>query len=272
MLLVFAIYPLIWSLTLSFHSWELAGKPGSGWEFVGIGNYVSAIGDQRFLESLARTLLLMGSAVTLELGIGLGLALLLNQELRGTKYLRVLFLIPIMIAPVVGAFIFRIMLHPTRGPVNYLLGLVGVPVISWLDTAPFPLISILLVEIWQYAPLIMLILLAGLQGIDKSYVEAALVDGASRWQTFRHVILPLLRYVILVAILLRLIDILKIFDSIVVLTAGGPGTYTESVTYYIYLNGFRFFSEGYTAALSYLFLVVTIIISSQVIKTVAKGW
>ena len=270
-LLFFAVFPLVYSLALSFNSWEWTGKPGVGWEFVGLQNYEMLISDMRFWLALRNTFTIVFFGLLLQFVIGLGLALLLNREIKGGRFYRVAFLLPLMVTPVVAAFLWRLMLHETRGPVNHLLGLLGLPPIGWLSNMPFPLITIMTVDTWQYTPLVMLILLAGLQSIPIDSYEAALIDGAGRWQIFRHVTLPLLKPLILVAVMIRAIDVIKIFDPVVVLTYGGPGYATETGSFYIYTMAFRHFSMGYSSALSYVFLIITVLVSMQLIRGIARG-
>ena len=168
---------------------------------------------------------------------------------------------PVMISPVVAALMWRMLYHEKYGAINAILRLLGFgngP--SWLGSPYLAPFSVVLVDTWQWTPLFMMILLAGLQSIPVEPYESALVDGASRHQVFWYITLPMLKTSIIAALLIRLIDVIKLFDTVFILTSGGPGSSTETVSYYIYLVGFRFFRAGYASSLSYLLLVIVVVI------------
>jgi multiple sugar transport system permease protein len=254
---VLGIFPLIFSLYLVFTSWQ----PGSGGiQFVGLQNLEALMVDERFWDSLKLVSLFVVLAVGLELLLGLGLALLLRNEIRGKQFFRVGVAIPILLTPIALSFTWRLMFDFTRGPINFFLNLVGLPSVMWLGSTKIAIYSIILVDIWQWTPFIALVLLASLEGQNVELYEAAVVDGASNWKILRYISLPLLMPIIITVVLLRAIDALKVFDTVYVLTGGGPGTSTEVVTLYAYSAHFRTFNIGYMSALSWVLLIITIIL------------
>ena len=204
--------------------------------------------------------------------LGLGLAVLLDRPLRGRSIFRAALLIPMMLPPVVAGVVWRLMLNPDFGAINGTLKGAGLntDALTWTASPLLALASVIAVDIWQWTPFMFLVLLAGLQAIPQEPYEAAMIDGASAWQTFRHVTLPLVRPAILIALLLRTMDLLRVFDQIFILTEGGPGFATETVSLYIYRAAFRFFDFGYAAAMSFVLLVVTNIISLTYIRLLQK--
>jgi multiple sugar transport system permease protein len=173
-----------------------------------------------------------------------------------------------MLPPVVAAVVWRLMLNPNFGAINGTLKQIGVDTeaLTWTASPTLAMLSVIAVDVWQWTPFVFLVLLAGLQAIPQEPYEAALIDGSSRWQTFRHVTLPLLKPAILIVLLLRTMDLLRVFDQIFILTEGGPGFATETISLYIYRTAFRFFDFGYAAAMSFVLLALTNIISVFYIK------
>lgn len=266
LLLTITIFPLIFSLAVSLNTWDL--RTNVLWDFVGLGNYQRAfLKDSRFWHSLWVTLRIGLPAITLQFLLGFALALLLNRELPGTRLFNTLLVLPVMVSPMVTALIFRMLYHEKYGAINALLSYAGLPRdTAWLADRTLATVAVILTDTWQWTPLMMMILLAGLQSISPELIEAAKVDGANRLQVFRHVTLPLLRLPILVALLIRFIDVIKMFDSVFILTKGGPGSTTETVSMYIYLAGFRYSRMGYASALSYLLLIFTSILSTLFVR------
>lgn len=263
MLLAITIYPLIRVLMLTVMEQELTVSQDM--TFVGLANFVKVLtGDPRFWNAVGNTLFLVVAGVSIQLVAGTGLALLLNEMGRSRSTWVSLFLIPVMIAPVVAGFQFRVILSDSFGPLNYLIkwvsgGRLAGP--AWLANPDSALISIMITDIWQWTPFMLLIILAGLQTISVELLEAAEVDGATYWQMFWRIKVPILLPVIIIGILIRVMDTFKTFDLVYLLTGGGPGNATETIAYYTYLNGFKFFSMGYTAAMALVQLVVIVIIS-----------
>jgi multiple sugar transport system permease protein len=236
-----------------------------GWT---LGNFARLAGDRFFGIALAQTLIYAGGALVAEFVLGLVLALLLDSQIRARNLFRALLLTPIMLPPVVVGVIWRLMFNPSFGVINGTLASLGIDTsrLTWLASPKLALVSVILVDVWQWTPFMFLIMLAGLQAIPQEPYEAAMIDGASAWQMFRHITLPLLKPAILVALLLRTIDLLRIFDQVFILTQGGPGFATETVSLYIYKTAFRFFDLGYAAALSLVLLVLVNIISIGYVK------
>lgn len=263
LLLSITIFPLLMDLWLMFQSWELTTSFPA--QFVGLQNFVTILTqDLRFWNAMKNTGILVVLGVGIQVVLGVGLALLLNQMGRTRSAFVSLFLIPVMIAPVVAGFQFRMIYNDQNGPLNYLLQLAtggAVRGYAWIADPQVALYSIMITDIWQWTPFMILIVLAGLQAIPIELREAAEVDGATGWQAFWDITLPLLLPVIVIGILIRLMDAFKLFDIVYQLTGGGPGSVTETIAYYTYLQGFKFFSLGYTAAMSMIQLVVIIVVS-----------
>jgi multiple sugar transport system permease protein len=253
-LLALTIYPLIYSIRISLQSetgnWTLQ-------------NFARLIADRFFLSALGHTVVYAAVALTFEFLIGLALALLLDTQMRGRRIFRVLLLLPMMLPPVVVGVVWRLMLNSNFGAVNGTLKTFGIKTdaLTWTASPKLAMASVIVADVWQWTPFIFLILLAGLQAIPQEPYEAALIDGSSAWQTFRHVTLPLLKPAILIALLLRTMDLLRVFDQIFILTEGGPGFATETVSLYIYRTAFRFSNFGYAAAMSFVLLLITNVIS-----------
>ncbi len=267
------IIPLVYSLYLSLTSYEL-GRPYLGMKFIGLDNYILTIKDMRFLVALLRTLIFVAITVSVEFGLGLALALLFNREFKGRGLVLTIMMIPFMIAPIAVGFLWWMIYDVNYGPLNHLVVDVfhlNAKPVAWTASPRIALYSIILTDIWQYTPFMMLILLAGLRSIPPEPYEAALIDGASGFAIFRYITLPLLKPAILVAILIRTIDAFKVYDLVYLLTFGGPGTASEVASFYIYLTGFRHFRMGYAAAQSYILLIIIAILISVLIQIVRRG-
>jgi multiple sugar transport system permease protein len=258
-LLGLSIYPLIYSIKISFQS-------NSG--DVTLANFARLFADRFFLAALGHTFVYAAIALTLEFLLGLAFALLLNHNLRGRNAFRALLLVPMMLPPVVVGVVWRLLLNSNFGAVNGTLKGFGFNTdrLTWTASPALAMASVIIADIWQWTPFMFLILLAGLQAIPPEPYEAALIDGSSAWQTFRHVTLPLLKPAILIALLLRTMDLLRVFDHIFILTEGGPGFATETLSLYIYRTAFRFSNFGYAAAMSFALLVITNLISAGYLR------
>jgi multiple sugar transport system permease protein len=258
-LLALTIYPLIYSIKIS-----LQGESGN-WT---LQNFARLFTDQFFLSALAHTIVYAAIALTFEFLIGLALALLLNTQMRGRSLFRSLLLAPMMLPAVVVGVVWRLMLNSDFGAVNGTLKSFGLRTesLTWTASPKLAMASVIVADVWQWTPFVFLILLAGLQAIPQEPYEAALIDGASAWQTFRHVTLPLLKPAILIVLLLRTMDLLRAFDQIFILTEGGPGFATETASLYIYRTAFRFSNFGYAAAMSFVLLLITNVISVGYIR------
>ncbi len=262
-LLAITIFPLLFTATLTVLSWELTTNAPA--RFVALGNFATVLfEDSRFWNAMRNTAVLVVVGVGLQVILGTGLALLVNRVRRGRTLIVSLLLIPVMIAPVVAGFQFRMIYNDQSGPLNYLIGLLTGGLwhgTAWLADPSVALISILLADVWQWTPFMILIVLAGLQAIPEEIHEAALVDGATPRQQATHITLPLIVPVIVIGILVRMMDTFKLFDIVYQLTAGGPGSTTETIAYYTYLQGFKYFSLGYTAAMAFIQLAVITIVA-----------
>jgi multiple sugar transport system permease protein len=261
-LVALSIYPLIHAVTLSL---QVTSGGATHWS---MGNFARLFSDKFFLAALGHTLFYAACALSLEFFLGIGLAVLMNSQLRGRSFFRGALLVPMMLPTVVSGVVWRLMLNPNFGAVNGMLKGMGLntTALTWTSSPRLAMLSIIAVDVWQWTPFMFLILLAGLQAIPQEPYEAALIDGSSAWQTFRNVTLPLLKPAILVALLLRTMDLLRVFDQVFILTEGGPGFATETISLYIYRTAFRFSDFGYAAAMSFVLLIITNIVSAFYIR------
>jgi len=248
------LYPLGYMVYGSFRDWDPSQALGES-TFVGLANYVTLWNDPNFRESVGVTLKFAVSVVSVEMVIGVGLALLLDRKLRGMSILRTLFILPMMIAPVVVGLIWRYMYHPSVGIFNNTLKSLGLESVDWLGQ--HALLSIIIADIWQWTPFIFILSLAALQSLPRSALEAARIDGATGWQQIIHIKLPLMMPVLIVTGLLRLIDAFKVLEVILVMTEGGPGLSTEILALRISRTATEFRELGVAAAMSgYLLLML----------------
>lgn len=267
-LLVITIFPLLYTLRLTVVSWELTTIFPA--KFVGLQNFARILfQDERFWNAMKNTGFLVIVGVGLQVVLGTGLALALNQLGRFRTLIMSLLLIPVLIAPVVAGFQFRMIYHDQFGPLNYLIEILTggrFRGYAWTADPNIALSAVMMTDVWQWTPFMILIILAGLQSIPLELYEAAQVDGASGWQVFWRITLPLLLRIIVIGILIRFMDTFKLFDIVFQLTGGGPGSATETIAYYTYLQGFKFFSMGYTAAMAFIQLIVITIIAQVFLK------
>jgi multiple sugar transport system permease protein len=258
------VFPLVYAFYLSLQNFDLS--VGADYEYVGAKNYMEALfRDQRFLGSVWNTGAIIAPSLAVELLLGLGLALLLGRVIRGRPVITALLAIPAMVSPVMGAMAWRMMYGVKYGAINNLgrqIGLLDV-YFDWFGSPVISVIAVVLVEIWLNTPFMMLVLLAGLQSIPQQLYESAKVDGATAWQAFWSITLPLLKFTMAVGVMIRLIDLTKLFGLIFILTFGGPGGATETVAFDTYLVGFKDFRMSYASALSFVIvggvLVLTLV-------------
>jgi multiple sugar transport system permease protein len=258
------VFPLIYAFYLSLQNFDLS--VGQDYQYVGFQNYGEALlRDPRFLGSVWNTAVIIVPSLALELLLGLGIALLLNRVIRGRPLITALLAIPAMVSPVMAAMAWRMMFGVKYGAVNNLgrqLGILDV-YFDWFATPFLAVVTIVLVEVWHNTPFMMLVLLAGLQSIPQELYDAAKADGATPWRGFWSITLPLLKFTMAVGIMIRMIDLTKLFGLIFVLTYGGPGGSTETVAFTTYLVGFNDFRMSYASALAYLIvggvLVLTLV-------------
>jgi multiple sugar transport system permease protein len=259
LLLALTVYPLIYALIAMLHKTNIRTGERT---FIGFQHFIEMATDPFFWNALKNTVIYTGAAVSVEFVLGLALAIFLSTKLAGRNIFRSLFLTPMMLPPIVAAVIFKIIYIPDFGIINWFLGLIGIEGIVWEASANTALLSIIIVDIWEWTPFMFLILLAGLQAIPLDPYEAAEVDGATKFQIFRDITFPLLKPAVLIALLLRIMDTLRIFDQIFIMTGGGPANATETMSLYIYRHGFRFSNIGYATAMSFVMLILTILISN----------
>ena len=259
LLLVLTIYPLVFAVAASLQTVNVRTGARS---FVGLGNFARIFSDQLFWNAMKNTAIYTCIGVTVEFVLGLSLALILTEKFRSRNIFRTIFLTPMMLPPIVAAIIFKIIYMQQYGVANWILGLVGIKGMLWEAGPRTALFSLILVDIWEWTPFMFLILLAGLQAIPTDPYEAAKVDGATWFQEFRHITFPLLTPAVLIAVLLRLMDTLRIFDQVFVMTGGGPANATETLSLFVYQTGFRFFDVGYATAMSFVLLILTTVISN----------
>jgi multiple sugar transport system permease protein len=253
------IYPLGYSFVMSFFQWDLSA--GSN-DFLGLANYTDAFGSPEFLQSLRNQVIFSAASLMTEVVAGMGIALLINGKMRGLRLARTLLLIPPMIAPAVIGLNFRWLFNEQYGLFDAALRDLHLPVIPWLSDPDWALVSVIIADVWQNTPLLVLLFLAGLQSLPQEPLEAASVDGASAWRTFWSIILPLLRPVVLIALMLRIIDTFRTFDIVWLMTQGGPGGATTLITVEAYLLAFQGVDFGHAAAVSYIALAMSLVLLS----------
>ncbi|HEX3044695.1 MAG TPA: sugar ABC transporter permease [Bacillota bacterium] len=254
-ILLMMIFPILYTLLVSLTDWNMSS--GGPISFIGLNNYVTMLLEPRFYNSLLLTLYFTFLAVTIETVFGVIIALILNREFRGKNLAKFILLLPMVATPVAIGLAWTLFYEPTIGLGNYALKLLGLPGSKWLASNMMVIPSLVLVDIWQWTPMISLIVLAGLAALPNDPFEAALMDGATPLQTLYHVTIPLVSPTILIAVVLRSIDALKTFDIIYVMTTGGPGFASETLNIYAYSLGFGYFRFGAASAtLVALFAVV----------------
>jgi len=271
--LVFAIIvtqlPFLLTLWYSLQSWNLV-RPGSE-KFVGLQNYVDVFADSTFRSAALHTIVITGGCVVISLLLGLGLAVLLDRKFRGRGIVRTLLITPFLVMPVASALLWKyMMLDPVYGILNFVLGPFGAGETDWVTR--YPLASVILTLVWQWTPFMMLLLLAGLQAQPKDVLEAAAVDGATRWRTFVHVTLPHMRRYIELSTLLGAIYVVNTFDQIYMLTQGGPGTASTNLPFYIYQRAVLGFDVGQAAAMGVVVVVGTIIVATVALRMIFKSF
>lgn len=256
---VLAVILIPWAFTLwmSLHEWKLGGT----YQFVGLDNYLRLPRDPRFIDALWRTLVYSGLSVILPVVLGTLAALVFHTEFRGRGVLRGAFVAPMMATPVAIAVVWTMMFNPQLGVLNYLLSLVGIPPQLWVFEATSVIPSLVLVETWQWTPLVMLIVLGGLAAIPSEPYESAEIDGASALQQFWYITLPMIMPFLMIAVIIRLIDALKSFDIIFAITQGGPGVASETLNLYLYQTAFAYYDIGYASAIAVIFFALIVALS-----------
>jgi multiple sugar transport system permease protein len=251
------VFPWVFTVWMSMQEWTVGGAR----RFNGLSNYARLVSDERFIASIGHTLVYTLLAVVLPLIFGTLAALIFNSRVPLRGVLRGLFVMPMMATPVAIALVWTMMFHPQLGVLNYLLSLVGIPPQGWVFNSATVIPSLVLVETWQWTPLVMLIVLGGLAAIPTEPYESAAIDGANALQRFRYITLPMVAPFLMVAVIIRTIDALKSFDIIYAITQGGPGTASETINLYLYSVAFAYYDIGYGSAIAVVFFALVIALS-----------
>ncbi|MCX7039487.1 MAG: sugar ABC transporter permease [Spirochaetes bacterium] len=260
---VMVAFPLGYTLVISLRDWNLTTYAAQRW--IGVQNYLTLFSDARFWAAMGRTLAFSFGAVAVEMLLGVAIALFLNREIRGKNLTKTLFLLPMVATPVAVGMVWLLIYEPSLGLANHVLKLIGMVPQPWLTSRKTVLGSLMLVDIWQWTPIIMLITLAGLAILPRDPYDSARIDGANKAQILARITLPLVMPTVLVGILIRLIDALKTYDIIYSTTQGGPGEASETLNILGYVLGFSYFKMGLGAALIVLFLVTVTLVSLLVL-------
>lgn len=254
--LLLQLYPLLYSLFLAFQDWKLT-ESASSKGFIGLWNFINVFRNEVFRRSVLNSLIITGSAVSIELVLGVALAYLTHREKVSNNLIRTTILLPMVIAPVAAGTLWRMMLNGRAGLINHLLSFLNIQGPNWLADPGLSMFSVIMLEIWQFTPFVMIISAAAITSIPTALREAAAIDGAGRFMTFKHVDIPLLAPTLALTMIFRILESLLTLDSIYSLTFGGPGYSTYTLTFYIYNEGLRSFNFGQAAAASWLFMIFT---------------
>jgi multiple sugar transport system permease protein len=258
-LLVAAFIPLGWGLALSFFRYKL--NMPSATAFIGLKNYLNIFTDELLIRSLRNNAIFATVSVSLELVVGVVIAMMLSSDSRLSRGMVSILMVPMIIAPVAAGTLWRMMLDRTYGVVNYLLSFLGIKPLSWIGDPKLALYTVSLVDAWLYIPFVAVLMLSSIKSMPTSFLDAARVDGASPWKVFWKIILPITSPVIIIVAMLRFIDAFKVFDTIFVMTQGGPGNATEMLPTYIYRQGIKFLNIGYSSATAIVFVAAMSIIA-----------
>lgn len=259
------LFPIAYSLILSFYKWDMETNIPI---FIGFKNYIEIFTkDKFFWNGLKLTLIYTISSVSLELIIGFIIAFLINQKIKFVKIFRTFLILPMVITPVVVGLTWRIMYSPSFGLFNFFLSLFGIKGQAWIAQPKTAMLAVILTDVWQWTPFMFLMIYAGLQALPIEPYDAAMVDGASSLQVLRYITIPLLRNIIILALIFRSTEAFLTFDIIFMLTKGGPGISTQTLNIYSFYTGFNWFNLSYTAAISIIMLIVLLILIITILKT-----
>jgi multiple sugar transport system permease protein len=271
-LLITNLIPLGYSTYLALTDWQLADS-GASASWVGLENFKRVLGDDVFRDAFVLSLEYASVCTAVQVVLGTLVAYMIVGDSWPLRIARALIIVPMFIPGVVVGTIWRIMLHPEAGIVNWALGLVGLPGLAWFTSPDTALWSVILVDVWYFTPFVIVLVVAGIASVPAEPIKAAMVDGASRWQVFRHVLLPLLAPVITIAILFRFLLSFFVLDHIYTTTSGGPGFATNLMSFHLYKQGLSFFNLPYTAAASWLmiaFALVVILVLYGIRRTIER--
>jgi len=251
---LFGLFPLLYSIVVSFQRITLTTADTG---FAGLANYARLLGDERFGMALVHTFAIAAAALPLQLGLGMALALHFLEDRPLKRLFVALLIVPAVVSPMVAGSMWRLMFDDRFGPINQMIGwLLGERIsILWTIDPRFAYLAIIICDVWQWTPFMFLILLAALSNVDHEQQEAAALDGASKWQIFSFVTLPAIMPIVSIALLIRSLDLLRIFDIVWQLTRGGPGTSTETISIYAYVRGFQEFDTSFVGALVVVLLI-----------------
>jgi multiple sugar transport system permease protein len=266
-LLAINLFPIIYAVYISFHHWTLA-RPQPP-RFAGWFNYEEALADDRFVNAIWVSLSFVTLAVAVEFILGFLLAFVFHARLRGLATLRKISMLPVMVMPLVVGLVWFYMFNENFGVVNWLVTLIGSPRLPFLTHDTLALWSLVIADVWQWTPFVMLVLFAALQSLPEYVYEAARMDGLSGWQIFWRVTLPLLRPAIWVVLILRVVDAFRMVELVFMMTKGGPAGYTEVLPWYLYTTGFLSLDLGYAAAMAVLMLILVTIVSQLFVRRLA---
>lgn len=255
------VFPWAYTIWMSLQEWKVGAAP----TFIGLGNYIRLPSDARFVESIAHTLIYTALSVALPLLLGTLAAVIFHAKFPMRGFFRGLFILPMMATPVAIALVWTMMFHPQLGILNYLLSLVGIPAQLWVFHPASVIPSLVLVETWQWTPLVMLIVLGGLASIPVEPYESAELDGATGWQVFRYISLPLIAPFLFIAAMIRMIDAVKSFDIIFAITQGGPGSASETINLYLYSVAFVYYDVGYASAIVIVFFALIVALAAALL-------
>jgi multiple sugar transport system permease protein len=267
-LLALSIYPTIYSLWIAFHNYSLYRRDLVS--FSGIDNFTDLLDSDVFKQSFQVTLVFAAAAVLIELLLGLAIAVLFDRKMRGVNALRTLLMIPVLISPVAMGLTFRYIFAPTYGLLTYLLRLVHIPSPDWTVSVAWALPVVIFADVWQWTPFVALILLSGMQSVSTEVTEAAELDGLTEWQKLWRIVLPLIRPVLLVVVLIRLIDSIRMFDLVFVMTRGGPGSTTEVLSLFSYVTGFASGDMGSASAIAWVTVVIVNVLVAVFLRFLSK--
>jgi multiple sugar transport system permease protein len=267
-ILVFALFPLAYALDVSFRLADLTR--GGVKQFVGLENYRVVLQDQAFWSSTWQTLKFTFFAVSLQMVLGLAIAFLIHGATIGKGVIRSLMILPLATSAAVTGLFWRYLYDTQFGLINYFLSLVGLPEPNWLGDIDIAMWSVIFFDVWQWTPFVALIALAGLQSLPKEPFEAAELDGASAWRVLRVLTFPMLKPVLFLVLVLRTIDCMRLYDAVAVLTRGGPGTATETMTFYLYRTGLKLFRMDYASTMAIFFLYAMLVASIFALKPLLK--
>jgi multiple sugar transport system permease protein len=262
----FTLFPLLYALYTSLWSFRFGVRN----EFVGLTNFARLFSDRNLIADLRVTLIFVANTLVFEMLLGIGLALLLNREIRGRGLLRAVATLPLFATPVAVGYLAITLYYEQNGPINALVRWLGGSAIPWLSDPQWALIAVIIVDVWQWTPFVFLVTLAGLQGVPQDLYEAAQVDGASGLQVLRFITMPLIAPILWLIVLLRLVEAFKVFDIPISLTLGGPGRATEVYSLFTYRTALHFFDHGYAAAQGFLLLVIVMAIVSVLFSRVRR--